>query len=432
MICEKRGVGMKKIMLLAIIVLFLCGGAACAGMTEREIIESLSPEEEMYMKAQLAALIRSQHEDPSFDPEAPEATLEFTQEEHAFVTAPVQRLDNFSQTQQVARQRHIQAYIASPVIEWSPAGFEELARREKAAAAPRGSWAALLSQNTRYNRVVHAVVNSGTVISAILITGLNSDLPGHLIAQVSENVYDSPTGKMVLIPQGSRLFGVYDSKVMFGQKRALIKWERLIYPDGSTLDLEGMPGADKSGFAGVKGEVNNHYAPMITGAVMVSLFAGLAAEYGKEETTIQLVEPKIVVGDQTDVGTISEWPNTTPPTNYLVCDGSEFDPDLCPELAVILGGNILPDYATSAPPYKIIKAVSTRLGNYSLGSYTNIVEDSGNAFAEEIAKTLSYMSAEYLKKYMEVAPTLKISPGYRFSVICSKEIVLPVYVGNVH
>ena len=93
-------------------------------------------------------------------------------------------------------------------------------------------------------------VKAGTIIPATLITGLNSDLPGQIIGQVRENVYDTVAGNYLLIPQGSRLIATYDSAVAFGQERVLVCWNRLIRPDGVSISLECMPGVDLAGYCG--------------------------------------------------------------------------------------------------------------------------------------------------------------------------------------
>ena len=99
------------------------------------------------------------------------------------------------------------------------------------------------------------VVQAGTVIPAALITGIRSDLPGQITAQVTEAVYDSPTGKYLLIPQGAKLIGQYDSSVAFGQSRLLLVWTRIIMPDGNSIVLERQPGADTQGYAGLEDEI---------------------------------------------------------------------------------------------------------------------------------------------------------------------------------
>ncbi len=116
-------------------------------------------------------------------------------------------------------------------------------------------------------------VIAGTVIPATMIGGINSDLPGEIIGQVRENVYDTATGKYLLIPQGSRLVGVYSSAVTYGQTRVLVAWNRLIYPNGDSIDLGQMPGSDVGGYAGFNDEVNNHYLRVFGSAILASLFS---------------------------------------------------------------------------------------------------------------------------------------------------------------
>ncbi len=114
-------------------------------------------------------------------------------------------------------------------------------------------------------------VKTGSVIPAIMVTGINSDLPGHIIAQVSQNVYDTATGMNMLIPQGSKLFGVYNSRIVYGQERVLVAWNRIIFPDGSALTLPAMEGADLSGNSGFSDRVNNHYFKTFGSAILMSL-----------------------------------------------------------------------------------------------------------------------------------------------------------------
>ncbi|MDH0872643.1 IncP-type conjugal transfer protein TrbI [Agrobacterium pusense] len=111
----------------------------------------------------------------------------------------------------------------------------------------------------------------GSVIPATLITGLNSDLPGRITAQVSQNVYDSATGYRLLIPQGSKLFGRYDSKVSFGQERVLVVWTDLIFPNGSTLQIGGMAGTDAEGYGGFKDKVDRHLWRTWSSAALIAL-----------------------------------------------------------------------------------------------------------------------------------------------------------------
>ncbi len=116
-------------------------------------------------------------------------------------------------------------------------------------------------------------IKTGTIIPATLISGINSDLPGPIIAQVRENVYDTQAGSYVLIPQGAKLQGVYDSSISYGQQRVLIVWQRVIFPNGQSLKILGMPGADVSGYAGFKDQVNNHYTRIFGSAIMMSLIS---------------------------------------------------------------------------------------------------------------------------------------------------------------
>lgn len=121
------------------------------------------------------------------------------------------------------------------------------------------------------------VVSAGTLIPALFLTGINSDLPGLITAQVSQPVYDTPTGHHVIIPQGSVLIGAYDSRVTFGQNRVLLVWQRLRFPNGSSLDLEGMPGVDLSGYAGVSDKVNNHWGKVLSSVLLSSTVAAAVA-----------------------------------------------------------------------------------------------------------------------------------------------------------
>ncbi|CCJ05563.1 TrbI/VirB10 family protein [Methylocystis sp. SC2] len=123
------------------------------------------------------------------------------------------------------------------------------------------------------------VLQAGAVIPAALLTGIRSDLPGQIAAQVTENVYDSPTGKFLLIPQGSKLIGLYDSAIAFGQSRVLLVWNRLILPDGRSIVLERQPGADASGYSGLEDEVDHHWL-RLAGAAALSTILGVGTQLG--------------------------------------------------------------------------------------------------------------------------------------------------------
>lgn len=121
------------------------------------------------------------------------------------------------------------------------------------------------------------IVQAGSIIPAALITGIRSDLPGQITAQVTQNVYDSPTGRILLIPQGARLIGEYDSQITAGQTRVLLAWDRLILPDGRSIVLERQPGADAAGYAGLHDKVNQHWGGVFK-AAMISTLLGVGTE----------------------------------------------------------------------------------------------------------------------------------------------------------
>lgn len=134
------------------------------------------------------------------------------------------------------------------------------------------------------------MLSAGSVIAASLITGLRSDLPGLVIAQVTERVFDSATGRILLIPQGARLIGSYDSVVAFGQKRALIVWQRIILPDGSSVRLDNVPATDPSGYAGLADKVDFHTWSLLKG-VAISTLLGVGANltFSGESDLVQAI-----------------------------------------------------------------------------------------------------------------------------------------------
>lgn len=129
-------------------------------------------------------------------------------------------------------------------------------------------------------------LRAGFVVPATLISGINSDLPGQIMAQVAQHVYDTPTGRHLLIPQGSRLVGTYSSDVAYGQSRVLVAWQRIVFPDGKAMDIGAMPGADSAGYAGFHDQVNNHYFRVFGSAVLMSLVtAGVTLSQDDGNTT---------------------------------------------------------------------------------------------------------------------------------------------------
>jgi type IV secretion system protein VirB10 len=131
-------------------------------------------------------------------------------------------------------------------------------------------------------------LSAGTVIAASLITGLNSDLPGLVTAQVTEHVFDSVTGRILLIPQGSRLIGSYDSVVAFGQRRALVVWQRILLPDGSSIRIDNVPATDTAGYAGLADKVDRHTWQLLKG-VALSTLLGVGTELSSDDES-DLVE----------------------------------------------------------------------------------------------------------------------------------------------
>ncbi|MCL6230339.1 hypothetical protein M4Z11_07040 [Bartonella sp. G70] len=182
-----------------------------------------------------------------------------------------------------------------------------------------------------------------------MISSVNSDLPGQIIAQVRESVYDSATGQNVLIPVGSRLIGTYDSRVSTGQKRVLIAWSRVIYPDGSSLSLGNMPGSDQSGYAGFKDKVNNHHLKVFGNALMLSVISGASQMSQK---------------------------------------------------------------------------------THKIGSDDSTIETAKETLAAELGRQWGEVGIEMTRKNLNIQPTITIRPGYNFSVMVTKDIILPAWQGH--
>ena len=182
------------------------------------------------------------------------------------------------------------------------------------------------------------VLQTGFVIPATLISGINSSLPGQIMAQVSQHIYDSPIGKWRLIPQGSRLVGTYSSEVEFGQARVLVAWQRIIFPDGKTMDIGAMPGADGVGYAGFKDQVNNHYLRIFGSALIMS--------------------------------------------------------------AIVAG--------------------STYSQRDSGGAFGR--QNAGSIMSQSLGQQLGLVTANLIRKNLNISPTLEIRPGYRFNIIVTKDM----------
>jgi type IV secretion system protein VirB10 len=133
------------------------------------------------------------------------------------------------------------------------------------------------------------ILQAGSVIAAALITGIKSDLPGAITAQVTENVYDSPTGAHLLIPQGARLIGQYDSQVAFGQSRVLLVWNRVVMPDGTSIVLERLQGSDPQGFSGLEDEVDYHWGQLFKAAALSTLL-GVGTQIGSDDEESEIAQ----------------------------------------------------------------------------------------------------------------------------------------------
>ncbi|GHS92678.1 hypothetical protein FACS1894139_04610 [Planctomycetales bacterium] len=226
------------------------------------------------------------------------------------VNAPVAPIPAPVIDQDMARLRsqkiqHFQSALASPLrVSLNAEYTKSSAERNRAAAIPtigqqgfdanaknnvvggavtagldRGATSAIAgadAPSTRY------ILRTGSVIPAMLVGGINSDLPGQIIGQVSQNVYDTPTGKHLLIPQGSRLIGEYASETKWGQNRVFAVWQRIIFPDGKAIDLGAFPMSSGAGYAGAKDKVDNHFFRIFgTAALMSFVVAGI--EYSQKD-----------------------------------------------------------------------------------------------------------------------------------------------------
>lgn len=186
----------------------------------------------------------------------------------------------------------------------------------------------------------------GSVIPATLITGLNSDLPGRITAQVSQNVYDSASGHRLLIPQGAKLFGRYDSRVSFGQERALVVWTDLIFPNGSTLQIGGMAGTDAEGYGGFSDKVDRHLLKTFGSAALIAL-----------------------IGTGIDMS--------------------------------------MPESSTRA-----------------------LQDTASDAARRNFAETFGRVAEQTISKNLNVQPTIRIRPGYKFNVLVDQDVIFPsVYRG---
>lgn len=206
-------------------------------------------------------------------------------------TAPAEATTGTQQTAAASGANSFQnGYLDLLLAQQSGAqsGGEQRDFFEKQMSAP-GSLA-----HTRQPQRALYKIPAGTVIPCVIVTGINSDLPGNVTAQISENVYDWVKPYVCLIPQGSRVFGEYSSNVDFGQKRIQVRWTSITYPDGSSLNIEGMPGVDKAGYSGLHDKYYPHYGRMLTAAILTSALT-LLPDLILDETTSSSSGTTIIV-----------------------------------------------------------------------------------------------------------------------------------------
>lgn len=188
-----------------------------------------------------------------------------------------------------ARVAVVPAAIAPelPAAVQAPEAPDPGGQQRKNAIVGRTNDSADVNPHTLTAPVSPWTLQAGSVIAASLITGLNSDLPGMVTAQITENVYDSVTGRSLLIPQGSRLIGSYDSVVAFGQSRALVVWQRIILPDGSSIRIDNVPATDTQGYAGLSDRIDRHTWQLLKGVALSTLLGvGTELSFGSDESDL--------------------------------------------------------------------------------------------------------------------------------------------------
>jgi len=232
---------------------------------------------------------------PDQDP-APRAALDPPSPAATAASAKVRTTDEHTTDveERQRRQRGLRAAMSAPI---GVPAFER-SSRDQGAPRPAGRASAVATRQEPSSSALPAdylqasqrtpvspyEIKAGTIVPAVMLTGINSDLPGQIVGQVRENVYDSDTGEHLLIPQGTRLVGLYDHHVVYGQQRVLITWKRLVFPNGSSLGLgDGMPGSDAIGAAGAGDQVNNHYLKIFGNALLLSVIsAGVQLSQGPD------------------------------------------------------------------------------------------------------------------------------------------------------
>lgn len=230
---------------------------------------------------------------PATDPaaEAAQRAAQAAEAERQRVEADRQAARQSGVMMQLASGARLQPAIvaeAAPVAPDAPAAGAEagaLTRREQLVG--RANTSDDISRHLLAPPQSPFMLSAGSVIAASLITGLNSDLPGFVTAQVTENAYDTVTGRFLLIPQGSRLIGSYDSVVAFGQSRALVVWQRIILPDGSSIRIDNVPATDMAGYAGLSDRIDRHTWQLLKGVALSTLLGvGTELSFGSSESDL--------------------------------------------------------------------------------------------------------------------------------------------------
>jgi len=187
----------------------------------------------------------------------------------------------------VAKGEGVRDALTSGVLVNPNTGLDELDRATTHAASGTSEIEATPSAEPMVSTNVQTfTISAGTVIPAALVTAIDSDLPGLLVAQVTQNTYDSLTGHYLLIPQGTRIIGQYDSRIAYAQDRLRVTWQRLILPDGSSVDLRNMAGADTTGRSGFDAQVDKHTRKLFQGAILLSVIgAGAQLSQPRQAST---------------------------------------------------------------------------------------------------------------------------------------------------
>ena len=179
----------------------------------------------------------------------------------------------------------LQQMMAANAAAQAPGGGPVSEQDQKLAFFEKNRAAAWYVKGNLTPAISEYEVKAGAIIPGVMLTGIKSDLPGQVVGQVRENVYDTKTGQYLLIPQGTRIIGTYDSKIVYGQDRVMLVWSRIIFPNGESVDLESMGGVDNAGYSGLSDRTNNHTGKLITGILLGTVAtAGATVAVGQTKT----------------------------------------------------------------------------------------------------------------------------------------------------